>query len=237
MPKSPHARPNGRYKRPFDLAVLAVAGIALAPAWVPFCLFVTLAIRLEDSGPVIHAQRRVGYRGKTFRMYKFRTMVVGAESRTGPVLASRADRRTTRIGAWMRRRHIDELPQLINVLRGEMSLVGPRPERPELFCRILERLPEFGSRLNAPPGIAGLAQARGSYHSGPRVKLRYDRLYLASMGPWLDAKLLLACVVRAWFTRPHRSKRRRRPPKETAAMPHRPAQVNGSSRRRRARIR
>ena len=202
-------RPADRYKRSFDLAVLLVAGALLAPVWIPLCGLIALSIRLEDGGPVLHRQRRVGHHGREFEILKFRTMVEGAERVTGPVLASRRDRRTTRVGAALRRCHLDELPQAVNVLRGEMSLVGPRPERPSLTRRIIRQMPAFGHRLCVLPGLAGLAQARGDYHTTPVNKFRFDRLYIANMSPWLDIKLLAACVWKALCGRPVRQRRRR----------------------------
>ena len=185
---------NGRYKRPFDLAVLIVIALALAPFWVLLCIVIPLAIWLEDLGTVIHVQRRVGRHGQPFDIIKFRTMVEDAERLTGPVLAMKGDSRSTRVGAWLRRFHLDEIPQFINVAKGDMSLVGPRPERPELVAQITCNVPEFPERLSVQPGIAGLAQAQGSYHLSPRSKLRYDRLYIASMGPLLDLQLLAMCL-------------------------------------------
>ena len=186
--------PSGRYKRPFDLAVLIVIALALAPFWLLLCIVIPLAIWREDRGTVIHVQRRVGQHGQPFDIIKFRTMVEDAERLTGPVLAMKRDSRSTRVGAWLRRFHLDEIPQFINVAKGDMSLVGPRPERPELVAQITCDVPEFTERLSVPPGIAGLAQAQGSYHLSPRSKLRYDRLYIASMSPWLDLKLLAMCL-------------------------------------------
>ena len=191
------ARPSNRYKRPFDLTVLALVAILLVPVWLPLFLLVAVAIRIEDGGPILHVQRRVGCCGKEFDMVKFRTMVEGAERFTGPVLAAHHDRRTTQVGLLLRRYHIDELPQVINVFRGEMSLVGPRPERPALVRRITRQIPAFQRRLSVAPGIAGLAQARAGYRTSPRVKIRYDCVYIANMGPWTDLKLLAACIRKA----------------------------------------
>ena len=134
-------------------------------------------------------------------MLKFRTMIEGAEERTGPVWAAWRDARSTAVGRVLRRYHLDELPQLVNVLRGEMSLVGPRPERPALAARIDRTVPGFESRLRVRPGIAGLAQWRGGYPVRAQHKLRYDNLYIARMSPWLDLRLCAACVCRT--LRPH----------------------------------
>ena len=173
--------------------VLAVVAL-LAPLWLPVCLVIVLAIWLEDRGRIFYLQERLGQGGRLFNIVKFRTMVQNAEHLTGPVLAFRSDVRSTRVGRMLRRSHLDEVPQLFNVLRGEMSFVGPRPERPELYQQIEQELPAFARRLRVKPGIAGLAQARGGYHAAPRVKLRYDNLYVKTMGPWLDLKLLLRCL-------------------------------------------
>ena len=185
------------YKRPFDLALIAVFGVLLAPMWLVLWTIIPLAIWLEDRGRVFLVQRRVGRGGKPFDMIKFRTMVEDAERLTGPVLAAESDVRSTKVGALLRRLHLDEVPQIVNVAKGEMSLVGPRPERPELVEEISRHVPEFGDRLRVRPGIAGLAQAQGTYHTHPRSKLRYDRLYIDTMGPLLDLKLLGLCLWKA----------------------------------------
>ena len=153
-----------RYKRPFDLAVLALAGVGLLPLWLVLGAAIALALRLESRGPVLYRQLRLGRGGRVFAMLKFRTMAEGAEAGTGPVWPSERDGRTTAVGRVLRRFHLDELPQVVHVLRGEMSLVGPRPERPELAERIERAVPGFGERLRVRPGIAGLAQARGADH-------------------------------------------------------------------------
>ncbi|MCY4485813.1 MAG: sugar transferase [Deltaproteobacteria bacterium] len=185
-----------RYKRPFDLALVGFLLLSLGPLWLLLWAAIALAIRLEDGGRVFYRQPRLGRGGEVFSILKFRTMVEGAEDGTGPVLASERDRRMTRTGSVLRRFHLDELPQAVNVLRGEMSLVGPRPERPELAERIEREVPGFAGRLRVRPGVAGLAQLAGAYDSEPRRKLRYDNLYIARMNPCLDLKLCLLCVAR-----------------------------------------
>lgn len=188
---------RGRYKRPFDLAVVASALTLLAPLWLLLLTAIPLLIRLEDGGPIFYRQTRLGRGGRRFELLKFRTMVVDAETETGPVWAGPSDPRITRVGGVLRRLRFDELPQLLSVLRGEMSLVGPRPERPELAERFEHDLPGFSRRLRVRPGIVGLAQAAGGYHASPRQKLRYDDLYIRTMSPWLDLKLIVWCV---WAT-------------------------------------
>ena len=193
--------PRARYKRPFDLSVIALAVVLLAPLWLVLVPAIVLAIRLDDGGPTLYRQRRLGRGGEVFTIVKFRTLVPDAEAGTGPVYSAAHDPRTTRVGRVLRRLHLDELPQVVNVLRGEMSLVGPRPERPELAARIERTLPEFRERLRVRPGIAGLAQAmcRDTLRCSdtPRCKLHYDNLYIARMSPWLDIGLGTRCVARA----------------------------------------
>ena len=185
-----------RYKRPFDLCAIAAAGVLLLPLWVALLAVTALAIRIDTRGPVLYRQTRLGRGGRAFRIVKFRTMLDGAEDLTGPVWAQAGDPRATRVGRVLRRLHIDELPQIVNVLRGEMSLVGPRPERPVLAALIEREVPGFSKRLRVRPGIMGLAQAVGRCHSHPRRKLHCDNLYIANMSPWLDVKLALLCLRR-----------------------------------------
>ena len=190
------------WKRPFDLFVLGAAGLVLLPIWAVAAALIPLAIRLETPGPALYRQARLGRGGRVFPMLKYRTMTHGAERRTGPVWAGWRDTRVTRVGSFLRRWRLDELPQAVNVLRGEMSLVGPRPERPELADRIGREVAGYGRRLAVRPGIAGLAQAYGSYHLHPRRKLRYDLRYVAVMSPRLDLALIALCVFRVLRGRP-----------------------------------
>jgi len=182
------------YTRPFDLAVLLTAHLIVLPVWLLFWTLIPLAIWLTDRGPVFYTQTRVGKGGLSFRVIKFRTMIVDAEKSTGPIWALANDQRITTVGRVLRRLRLDEVPQVVNVLRGEMSLVGPRPERPELVEVFCQELPNFPQRLRVRPGIAGLAQVMGKYATVPRNKLRYDNLYIESLGPWLDLKLLVLSV-------------------------------------------
>ena len=182
------------YKRVFDLAVIIITYILLFPLWLLVWIFVPLAIWLEDRGPVFYAQERVGWRGKHFKVLKFRTMIQDAESQTGQVWAAADDPRLTHVGKTLRRLHLDEIPQVINIMRGEMSLVGPRPERPALAEQFNREVSGFSQRLRVRPGIAGLAQVRGSYWTDPSYKLKYDNLYIETMSPWQDIKLLFLAV-------------------------------------------
>ena len=183
-----------RYKRPFDLTLVGLALVLLFPLWLVLGIAIVLAIRLGSRGPALYSQPRLGRDGRIFHILKFRTMVEDAEERTGPVWAAWRDTRTTAVGRVLRRFHLDELPQVVNVVRGEMSLVGPRPERPALAERVERKVPGFSKRLQVRPGIAGLAQAQGGHGMLPRHKFRYDMRYIARMSPWLDLKLCMACV-------------------------------------------
>lgn len=185
---SPPARDAG-WKRAVDV-IIAAGGLLVC---APLLLLVALAIKLESRGPVLYSQERVGYGGRIFRIHKFRSMVVDAEA-GGPCWAHAGlDPRVTRVGAWLRRTHLDELPQLWNVLQGDMSLVGPRPERP-CFVETLQRgIPGYHERHRAKPGITGLAQVHYRYDTSladVRRKLRFDRLYLMRMSPALDLRIL-----------------------------------------------
>ena len=182
------------YKRVFDLTVIIIAYILFFPLWLVVWVLVPAAIRLEDGSPVFYAQERVGRHGQHFRVLKFRTMIQNAESVTGQVWASEDDPRLTRVGKILRRFHLDEIPQVINIIKGEMSLVGPRPERPALAEEFGRAVPGFSARLRVRPGIAGLAQVRGSYWTDPGYKLKYDNQYIETMSPWLDLKLLFLSV-------------------------------------------
>ncbi|MDD5194103.1 MAG: sugar transferase [Candidatus Omnitrophica bacterium] len=158
----------------------------------PFLLIISLLVKLSSSGGVFFVQERVSEEGKIFKIYKFRTMVQDAESATGPVFAARGDERCTRIGLIMRRYNIDELPQLINVLRGEMSLVGPRPERPHFVEQFKDDIPRYMSRHHVKSGITGWAQVNGLRQGtaiGERIK--YDLYYLENWSIWLDIKIII----------------------------------------------
>ena len=192
------ATPSGNrdwYKRPFDLAILLAVHILLLPILLLLWVAIPLAIWLEDRGPIFYAQRRAGKGGRVFRLFKFRSMVPDAESSTGVVWASDDDPRITRVGRFLRSRALDELPQVINMWKGELSWVGPRPERPELVEKFACDMPAFLSRLQVRPGLTGPAQLYGRYATRPRDKLRYDALYIKRMSPWLDLKLLFMSVL------------------------------------------
>jgi len=177
------------FKRSIDVST-SLIGITLS---LPMMALIALAIKLESKGPVFFKQARVGMRGKVFNMVKFRTMVQGAEEKTGPVWAKVNDPRITRVGMFLRKSHLDELPQLLNVLSGEMSLVGPRPERPYFVHEFRKMIPHYDRRLYAKPGITGLAQIKRRYDEtieDVKKKVKYDVLYIRKMCPLLDLKVL-----------------------------------------------
>ncbi len=160
------------------------------PIWLVLWTVIPLLIWLEDRGPIFYTQRRMGKGGEEFHVLKFRSMVKGAEAHSGPVWASEGDPRVTRVGRLLRARGLDELPQVINMWKGDLSLVGPRPERPELFEEFAREVPDFPLRLQVRPGLTGLAQVYGRYATRPRDKLRYDLIYIKKMNWRLDLKLL-----------------------------------------------
>jgi lipopolysaccharide/colanic/teichoic acid biosynthesis glycosyltransferase len=178
---------NAIIKRCIDVA----GAIVLAALTLPLWIVIAAAVWLEDPGPVLLRQPRLGRGGLPFAMWKFRSMrppVAGANQQSD-------SERITRVGSFLRRYHLDEIPQLLNVITGDMSLVGPRPERPEIAERILEEVPDFDLRCLVRPGIAGLAQSLIEYDSRPAVKLRYDLTYMCSWSLWLDIRLMLRSIT------------------------------------------
>lgn len=176
-------------KRGFDVTVCAVALVVLAAPM----LVIALKIKSESPGPVIYAQNRVGKDGRVFRLFKFRSMYVDAESR-GARWAGGEDRRITPFGRFMRKTRVDEIPQLWNIVKGNMSLVGPRPERP-VFCREFEkRIHGWRYRTHVTPGLTGLAQVMGGYELLPREKVKLDLAYIRHRGIRTDTRVLLRTI-------------------------------------------
>ena len=157
----------------------------------PFFLFIAIAIKCTDRGPVFYMQNRLTIGGKVFQIYKFRTMIVDAEKKSGPVKAGERDPRILPVGRFLRATRLDELPQLINILKGDMSLVGPRPERPELAKTITKHIPEFSYRLKVKAGLTGYAQIHGRYCTTSYDKLKLDLTYIRNYSILLDLKLIL----------------------------------------------
>jgi len=181
-------------KRVIDIVFSVVALVVLSPA---LCLL-GIFIKVDTPGPVFHRQERVGLRGKKFTLVKFRSMVSDAERHTGPVWAGKNDTRITRIGKIIRPFRIDEWPQIINVLRGEMSFVGPRPERPAFVDSLRDKIPFYGLRLTVHPGITGWAQVKHTYDQSVddvRKKLEFDLEYINNMSLRLDMKIFLKTVL------------------------------------------
>lgn len=199
--------------------VVALLGLLLSlPLWV----VIALAIKLTSRGPVLYRQTRIGLNsrstgvgeqdprrrsdlgGRPFEIYKFRTMTVDAEAGTGPVWATTNDSRITPVGRILRQYRLDELPQLINVLKGEMNVVGPRPERPAIFAELRAEIPEYPVRQRTPPGITGHAQVNLAYDSSiddVRRKVAYDLEYIERAGFWEDLKIMLKTIPVMLFRR------------------------------------
>ena len=167
------------------------AAFAILVFAVPIMVITILLVKLTSSGPIFYIQERVGKDGRVFKLVKFRTMVNDAEKKTGPVWASSDDDRITPIGSFLRQTRIDELPQLLNVLKGHMSMVGPRPERPH-FAKLHKAL--RGIRMAVKPGLTGLAQIRSSYDLKPRHKIKYDYLYIQRRSVLLNIYLMMKTV-------------------------------------------
>ncbi len=173
-------------KRGIDILV-SLMGFVLFLIVFPFVWFF---IKIESKGPVFYRQKRVGQNRKIFVLYKFRTMINDAEKETGPRFADIDDERITKVGKVLRKTRLDELPQVINVLKGEMSIVGPRPERPEFVQKFINHTPFYEERFKVKPGITGLAQVFGRYDSSPEDKLRYDIVYIYNYSIFLDFKII-----------------------------------------------
>ena len=186
-----------RYRavRPYVDWMVALVLLVLAS---PAILLCAIVVKLTSRGPVFYTQERVGQFQRVFRIIKFRTMYDGAESETGPVWASGdADPRVTPVGRVLRRLHLDELPQLINVLRGEMSVIGPRPERPHFVAMLREHVRGYEKRFAVKPGITGLAQVKLGYDRtlrDVRRKVRYDSMYIRRMCWWVDLLIIMGTL-------------------------------------------
>lgn len=160
----------------------------------PFLLITAIAIKCYDGGPVFYSQERLTTNGKIFKVHKFRSMIVNAEKDGVARLASQKDDRITPVGRFIRKIRFDELPQLINILKGEMSFVGPRPERPELAKKYCETMPEFNYRLKVKAGLTGYAQVMGKYNTTPYDKLKLDLMYIEHQSLLLDLKIILMTI-------------------------------------------
>ena len=177
-------------KRCFDIVLSGIAMVVLSPVM----LVVASAIKLYDRGPIFYKQTRLTIHGTTFELYKFRSMIVNAESDGIARLAKANDSRITPLGKILRRYRLDELPQLINILKGEMSIVGPRAERPEIAAQYEKDIPEFAYRLKVKAGLTGYAQVLGRYNTTPYDKLMWDLMYIESYSLLMDLKIIMMTI-------------------------------------------
>jgi lipopolysaccharide/colanic/teichoic acid biosynthesis glycosyltransferase len=197
------------------LVTSSVFALILLILTSPILLIAAILVKLTSRGPIIYSQTRLGLNGRPYRILKIRTMIHNCEHLTGPKWSTPGDSRVTGVGRFLRRTHIDELPQLFNVLRGEMSLVGPRPERPEFTTFLEEVIPIYRHRLVVRPGVTGLAQVQlpgDTDMDSVRRKLAYDLYYLGHLNPMLDLKIILSTgfkvfgvsfeTLRRWFGLP-----------------------------------
>lgn len=188
------AMSDGWYRDAKNIIEFSIA-LALFLLALPVIAGLALLVKLTSRGPAFYSQVRLGKNSRPFRIWKLRTMKVNAETGTGAVWAKPGDTRITWIGRILRRTHLDELPQLWNVLRGEMSLVGPRPERPEFVPSLEKAIPLYRERLLVRPGVTGLAQVQlpaDTDLSSVRSKIAYDLFYIRTFGLWLDVRLMLS---------------------------------------------
>lgn len=184
------------FKRLFDILVSACALVIFSP----FMLIIAAAIKLDSRGSVIYSQTRLTQDKQEFCIYKFRTMNSNAEEKTGPVLSGVADTRITRVGRFLRATRLDEIPQLVNILKGEMSLIGPRPERPKFVEEFSQEIENYDQRFKVKAGLTGYAQVYANYDTTPQDKLLYDLLYIREYTPMLDLKISLL-TIKAVFDR------------------------------------
>jgi lipopolysaccharide/colanic/teichoic acid biosynthesis glycosyltransferase len=193
----PVLAPAGHWYEPVKAACEFAAALLLLILTAPLMLVAIILIRLTSPGPLVYTQTRLGRNGKPFTIYKLRTMTHNCESLTGAQWSKPGDTRVTTVGRWLRKSHIDELPQLWNVLRGDMSLVGPRPERPEFLPMLEQAIPFYRQRLRVRPGVTGFAQVQlppDSDLESVRIKLAYDLHYVSHLSLLFDAALYLATL-------------------------------------------
>lgn len=183
--------PENRFvKRTIDIMISLTALIIVSPVMI----IIALLIKVYDRGPALFKQKRLTIDGKVFEVYKFRSMIVDAEKDGVARLASKNDNRITPVGKFIRMVRIDELPQLLNILKGDMSIVGPRPERPEIAEEYMKEMPEFEYRLKVKAGLTGYAQVLGKYNTTPKDKLLLDMMYIENYSLFLDFKLMLMTI-------------------------------------------
>ncbi len=181
-------------KRLFDLMFAVIIGAVS----LPFALIIAVCIKIEDRGPVLYKQKRLTMDDKEFYVLKFRSMVQNAEKH-GPQLATEDDSRITNVGRFLRKCRLDEIPQLLNILKGDMSVVGPRPERPELAYEYEQEMPEFDFRLRVKAGLTGYAQVTGLYDTTPYDKLKMDMMYIEQYSLLLDLRIIMMTIKTVIF--------------------------------------
>jgi lipopolysaccharide/colanic/teichoic acid biosynthesis glycosyltransferase len=184
-------------KRLFDIVVSLLGIILSSPLWIS----ISILLWLQDPGPIFFIKNCVGYRGENFRLLKFRTMKLGAEVETGPIASNQQDQRVHLIGHLLRKTALDELPQLLNILEGQMSFVGPRPLRTVVEIDYLKEIPGYAARYDVLPGLSGLAQIAGDYYLPSRDKLRYERIYTKHVSLGFDIKLILLAFILVFWLR------------------------------------
>ena len=173
-------------KRLFD--ILSASGLMVATS--PIVLLFGILVKMETPGKMFYTQERVGYMGKRFKVTKLRSMYTDAEKNSGAVWASKNDSRVTKVGKFIRKTRIDELPQLWNVIKGDMSMIGPRPERPELTEKFSREVKDFEQRLRVLPGLTGYAQVHGGYDVTPKEKYKLDKYYMDNISLKEDLKII-----------------------------------------------
>jgi len=163
----------------------------------PLMLLIAIGVKISSPGPILYRQRRVGWNGQEFTMFKFRSMPVEAEKETGPVWANKMDKRATRFGSFLRKTSLDELPQLFNVLKGEMSLIGPRPERPMFVEKYKDEIPHYMKKHLVKAGLTGWAQVHGwRGNTSLHTRIEHDLYYIENWSLWLDIKIIIMTIFR-----------------------------------------
>jgi lipopolysaccharide/colanic/teichoic acid biosynthesis glycosyltransferase len=203
MAEEPHGNPGDatksaikdpKYKRPMDLFILGSAHLLLLPLWAVLWTVIPVLIWLEDRGPIFYKQSRVGRGGRVFTILKFRTMRENQAEGAPTILATANDPRITRVGKFLRPTALDELPQVLNIFAGQLSVVGPRPEPPDIHEELLRLSPDAARRMQVRPGLTGLAQVRAGYGASLPDKLGYDLQYIDQISLWTDVKLILISI-------------------------------------------
>lgn len=192
--EKPKHKETGQYYKKIKPFFDFVFTIIASPVLLLIIFLTGILIKIDSEGPIFYTQERVGLNGNIFTIYKLRSMKVNAEEGTGAIWAGKNDPRITRVGKFIRKVRIDELPQFANVLLGDMSIIGPRPERPDLTEQFALEIPGFKDRLLAKPGITGFAQVNGGYDISPEEKVKFDKYYIKNQSLILDAKIVMKTI-------------------------------------------